>query len=532
MHVSGRVGNMHGFVASGDAREDVDLAADLRADEAGGQADAPLMVAGEGHLREEPAGVRSPVGADQGALVGASPRQAHDVDAAAHRPRARAGGQADVSGQDDARDAVFGDGGGRQRAGRIDEDAARFDMDARAIAADVEDAIGFAGGFVAGPGGPRVDADTREGYLLVNNVLGRHVGEARARTNGCGGDGVDGVGQALFVWCREHEGGSDARVAQASPGDVAVKIEQGCVGEDARDRVGVRGLGEFVDNGRVGVGDAQCRKARSGHEAWVGNADSGSREVVVAVVVVVDESPAECVVSCARVVVGAVGAFRGEAAFEVFAHRFGQERPGDGVGRRESVRVKCGDVWRRPVVGGEDAELFVGEASRRGGVRTGGGGVCCEESASGASKGFGAGRFSQGRGRGGCRDCLSFHSTSLRLLSKCEALWRSDTPPMAAISGTASAPQAFRGDASSRNEKSGNLASCLLAGGVLFQPLAIRYDVFPGHRGYDTPDSQKAPSAKRCIKTPHPHPRPRGNHRQKAPSIKRCIKTSPPFDLG
>ena len=76
-----------------------------------------------------------------------------------------------------------------------------------------------------------------------------------------------------------------------------------------------------------------------------------------------------------------------------------------------------------------------------------------------------------------------------------------DTPTMAAISGTASAPQAFRGDASSHNEKSGNLASCLLAGGVLFRPLAIRYDVFPGHRGRDTPGSQKAPSAKRCIKT-------------------------------
>lgn len=218
-------------------------------------------------------------------------------------------------------------------------------------------------------------------------------------------------------------------------------------------------------------------------------------------VVVVDNSPAECVVSCARVVVGAVGAFRGEAAFEGFAHRFGQERPSDGVDRRDRVRVECGDVWRRPVVGGEDAELFVGEASRRGGVRSGGVGVCCEESASGASEGFGGERFSQGRGRGGCRHCLSFHSTTLRLLYKCKALWRSDTPTMAAISGAASAPQTFRGDASSRNEKSGNLASCLLVGGVLFQPLAIRYDAFPGHRGCDTPGSQKAPSAKRCIKT-------------------------------
>ena len=126
---------------------------------------------------------------------------------------------------------------------------------------------------------------------------------------------------------------------------------------------------------------------------------------------------------------------------------------------------------------------------------------------------------------------------------------------MAAISGTASAPQAFRGDASSRNKKSGNLASCLLAGGVLFRPLAIRHGVSPGHRGYDTPGSQKAPSAIRCIKTllsficlskyafgqVRKHRAPKGalrrvednstselaNPSQKAPSTKRCIKTPP-----
>ena len=61
MHVRGRVGDVYGFVASGDACEDVDLAADFRANEAGGQADAALTVASEGDLREEPTGVRSPV---------------------------------------------------------------------------------------------------------------------------------------------------------------------------------------------------------------------------------------------------------------------------------------------------------------------------------------------------------------------------------------------------------------------------------------------------------------------------------------
>lgn len=94
-------------------------------------------------------------------------------------------------------------------------------MDARAVTADVEDAVGLACGFVSGPGGPRVDADAREGFLLVN-VLGRQVGEARARVDGCGRDGFDGVGQALVVWRRAHEGGSAARVEQASPsGDLS-----------------------------------------------------------------------------------------------------------------------------------------------------------------------------------------------------------------------------------------------------------------------------------------------------------------------
>ena len=64
-----------------------------------------------------------------------------------------------------------------------------------AVSADVEDAVGLARGIVAGPGGPWVDADVGERFLIVN-ILGRQVGEARARVDGCGCDGVDGVGQA------------------------------------------------------------------------------------------------------------------------------------------------------------------------------------------------------------------------------------------------------------------------------------------------------------------------------------------------
>ena len=126
--------------------------------------------------------------------------------------------------------------------------------------------------------------------------------------------------------------------------------------------------------------------------------------------------------SCARVVVGAVGPFCGESPFEAFAHRFSQERPSDSVRLCDRVRIESGDPWRHPVARGEEAELLVGEASRRGGVRSGGVGVCCEESASGASEGFGGKRVSQGRGCGKRRHCLSFQSTTFQLLYKCEVL--------------------------------------------------------------------------------------------------------------
>ena len=79
--------------------------------------------------------------------------------------------------------------------------------------------------------------------------------------------------------------------------------------------------------------------------------------------VVVDHSPAEGIVSCTRVVVRAVGSFCGESPIEGFAHRFGQERPSDGVRCCNGVPVECGDVWRHPVARGKVAELLVAEAS-------------------------------------------------------------------------------------------------------------------------------------------------------------------------
>ena len=95
-----------------------------------------------------------------------------------------------------------------------------------------------------------------------------------------------------------------------------------------------------------------------------------------------------------------------------------------------------------------------------------------------------------------------------------------------AISGAKPARQAILGDASNRNEKSDILTSCLLVGGVLFGhwrsdtlfPLVIRGATRRTVRKHRAPKGalrqliminidelmtlgQKAPSAKRCIKT-------------------------------
>ena len=74
------------------------------------------------------------------------------------------------------------------------------------------------------------------------------------------------------------------------------------------------------------------------------------------------------------------------------------------------------------------------------------------------------------------------------------------------ISGANLILRVVHSNTSSRNEKSDILTSCLLVGGVLFRPLAIRRNVSPWSRGRcNTPCSKKAPSAIRCIKTDHTH---------------------------
>ena len=83
----------------------------------------------------------------------------------------------------------------------------------------------------------------------------------------------------------------------------------------------------------------------------------------------------------------------------------------------------------------------------------------------------------------------------------CGTVASRDTPMLIGFSGVGSASWRVCGDVRICNENPAILAVCLRVGRVLSRPLAIRGGVSAGHRGCDTPGSQKAPSAIRCIKT-------------------------------
>ena len=227
--------------------------------------------------------------------------------------------------------------------------------------------------------------------------------------------------------------------------------------------------------------------------------------------------------------------------------------------------------------------------------------MCCEESASGASEGFGGERFSQGRGRGGCRHCLSFHSTTLQLLSNVKRYggatrrrWRRSpgqrrphrrSAAMRAVATKSLViwPRACWSEGCFFGHWRSGTTFSLVTGGATRRAVrkhrapkgALRRGCFVGQivcyfnvRKHRAPkgalrrfwmassrlvphSSQKAPSAKRWIKTPRQvgwsawqrqvrkHRAPKGALRQivginigrlvalrqKAPSAKRCIKT-------
>ena len=115
--------------------------AHLGPDNGSGERQAGLCVVGEGGLSEEPARVGGVARGGEPAEVAAVPGQEDDVDVVAQGPGAGPGGQPDGAGEHNAADGPAGDGDERELVGAADDQPPFAHVDARAVAADVDDLV-------------------------------------------------------------------------------------------------------------------------------------------------------------------------------------------------------------------------------------------------------------------------------------------------------------------------------------------------------------------------------------------------------
>lgn len=110
-------------------------------------------------------------------------------------------------------------------------------MDARAVAPDVEDAVGQVRELLLFGWGHVVDSDAGEDRVGID-ILGRKVTDPHPERDSRACHGIDGLAQVLFGGGGEDKGGCDARVRDSSTRGVPVEVEEGRIGKSAGDGIG------------------------------------------------------------------------------------------------------------------------------------------------------------------------------------------------------------------------------------------------------------------------------------------------------
>jgi len=169
--------------------QDADLVVHLGPDNGPSERQAGPVVGGEGGLSEEPARVGGVARGGELAEVAAVPGQEDDVDVVAQGPGAGPGGQPDGAGEHNAADGPAGDGDERELVGAADDQPPFAHVDARAVAADVDDLVGVGGALdvmvgVDGRAGAG-EVDSEEAEALVE---GGHGGLLLVEVQSVGGD--------------------------------------------------------------------------------------------------------------------------------------------------------------------------------------------------------------------------------------------------------------------------------------------------------------------------------------------------------
>ena len=252
--------------------QNADLVVHLGPDNGSGERQAGPVVGGEGGLGEQSARVGGVARGGELSEVAAVPGQEDDVDVIAQGPGAGPGGQPDGAGEHNAADGPAGDGDEREFVGAADDQPPFAHVDARAVAADVDDLVGVGGALDV-----MVGVDGRTGAGEVDSEEAGALGDAAAACAalpaGAAGPGdeadeVDGARAAddggedrqgvLDVEVGEvvlDVGAQDVAVAVVAQGgevvDGVVGSDAGAVGEGAvgHDPVGV--VRDGVDDGAL-----------------------------------------------------------------------------------------------------------------------------------------------------------------------------------------------------------------------------------------------------------------------------------------
>lgn len=230
----------------------------LGPDNGPGERQAGPVVGGEGGLGEQSARVGGVARGGELAEVAAVPGQEDDVDVVAQGPGAGPGGQPDGAGEHNAADGPAGDGDERELVGAADDQPPFAHVDARAVAADVDDLVGVGGALDV-----MVGVDGRAGAGEVDSEEAEALGDAAAASAalpvGAAGPGdevdeVDGERAA-------DDGGEDRQgVLDVEVGEVVLDVGA----QDVAVAVVAQG-GEVVD-GVVGSDAGAVGEGAGGHD--------------------------------------------------------------------------------------------------------------------------------------------------------------------------------------------------------------------------------------------------------------------------
>jgi PE-PGRS family protein len=238
--------------------QDADLVVHLGPDNGSGERQAGPVVGGEGGLGEQSARVGGVARGGELSEVAAVPGQEDDVDVVAQGPGAGPGGQPDGAGEHNAADGPAGDGDERELTGAADDQPPFAHVDARAVAADVDDLVGVGGALdvMVGVDG-RVGAgevDSEEAGALGDAAAASAALPADAAGPGDEADEVDGARAA-------DDGGEDRQgVLDVEVGEVVLDVGA----QDVAVAVVAQG-GEVVD-GVVGSDAGAVGEGAGGHD--------------------------------------------------------------------------------------------------------------------------------------------------------------------------------------------------------------------------------------------------------------------------